>query len=196
MSHTYAEGVEDLINVNIGLKLGFDAMIPVPLQIDLALNGTFGLGPMALDFQARLDAALSLTVIAPDVWVTGQLQAMANLAAGIMGGIYLPGLALNANASLAADLQFKLLGINALIDATLAVKFPVIHAVNEIDAAAHAQVGYLAWSGTQSEFMGEAMTKMKQLAYDNGQGADVFVIAMLFSTEVAFNAAASMFLMV
>jgi hypothetical protein len=195
MSTTYAEGNKDLINVNVALGYGVTLMAPLLPQIDLVLFGTFGLGPMAIDFQARLDAALSITVVRPDVWVTGQLKAMADLMAGISAGVVLPGIAANVNVGVAADLSAKLFGINAVIDATLALKLPAVAAVGEMTAAMNAQVGYLAWSGTTTEFDSEAVGKLKTLAAGNGGGTgDVYVIALMFGSAATFNAAASMFL--
>ena len=194
MSTTYAEGLKDLIDVNVALNAGVVFTAPLLPQIDLALFGAFGLGPLSLDFQARLDAALSITVVRPDVWITGQLKAMADVMAGISAGAILPGIAANINVGLAAELQAKLFGINALIDATLDLKLPVVEAVAAMEAAANAQVGYLAWSGTSAEFDSEAVGKLKMWAQSNGGGTDIYIIALTFSTAATFNAAATMFL--
>jgi hypothetical protein len=195
MSTTYAEGQYDLININVALELGVDVIAPIIPQIDLMLYGTFGLGPLSLDFQARLDAALSITIIPPDVWITGQLQAMAQIIADISAGIVLPGLAINANFALAADLQAKLLGINFLIDGSLALRDIVFGAIGQMEAAANAKIGYLVWSGTNSEFSSDAVPRMITLAAGNGGGTgQVWVIALMFGSQATFNAAATMFL--
>jgi len=194
MSTTHHEAVKDLIDVNIALGYGVVLVAPLLPQIDLALFGTFGLGPMSLDLQARLDAALSITVVRPDVWATGQLKAMADLIAGITAGVVLPGIAANVNVGMAADLQAKLFGINALVDATLALKLPVINAVAAMEGAAGAKVGYLVWDGTMPEFNAEVPAKLSALALANGDGSHIYVIALMFGSAATFNAAASMFL--
>lgn len=190
----YAEN-KSLGEINLAMPIALGALVPLLPQIDLALFGIFGLGPMALDFQARLDAALSITVVRPDVWVTGQLKAMADIIAGITAGAILPGIAANVNIGLAADLQAKLFGINAVIDLTLGLKDAALGAQASLEGALGASVGYMVWHGPTADFDAEVPGQLKTLAAGNGGGAgDTYMIALMFGSEAAFNAAASMFL--
>lgn len=195
MSTTHYEGTYDLLDVNVALGFGVNLVAPLLPQIDLALFGAFGLGPLALDFEARLDAALSITIVEPSIWITGQLKAMADLAAGIAAGAVLPGIVANLDVGVAADLQAKLFGINALIDATIGLKLPVFNALGDLEGAASAKVGYLVWDGTTSEFNTEVPGKLQVLAAGNGGGSgQVYIIALMFGSAATFSAAASMFL--
>lgn len=196
MSTTHYEGNYELFDINLALAGGITVIAPMLPVIDATLFGAFGLGPMALDFQAQLDAALSVSIIPPNVWITGQLKAMADIVAGISAGAILPTIAISANASLAAALTAKLIGVNLAIDAMLDVQLPAATLLGELRAAASAQVGYLVWQGTPAEVDSEVGAKLKVLAIgnDGAPGADVYIIALVFGSQAAFNAAATMFL--
>lgn len=184
-----------VLDLNVGLGAALTAALPLIPQIDLLLYGSLGLGPLALDFQARLDAALSVTIIRPDVWVTGQLKAMADLMAGISAGVVLPGIVANLDVGVAADLQAKLLGINALIDATLAIKLPAANVLASLEADANLQVGYFVWEGTGSDVKsGQIESEIYKLAEFPEASAPVYVVGLVVTAAADFNTLGTFFL--
>lgn len=184
------EGNYDLINANLALGIGFAAIAPAIPQFDAMLYGTFGLGPMALDFDARLQAALGVSF----EWnPTLAVQAMADITAGILAGAILPTFAVQANAELAADLQAKLLGINALIDASLAVKLPMVNALAALDAAAHLGIAYVVHEGTPATFTSEVPTELKGLL-GISDVEPLYTITLAVTAAADFNTLATMFL--
>ena len=110
-------------------------------QLDLALFGSFGLGSLSSDlslqFSAALDAEVQIGLQISDP--VASLEALANLLASLT--ITLPSINLEANAALSANIAsaaaigLQLGGINALIEAALAVKTPAVDFFANIAAA-------------------------------------------------------------
>lgn len=110
-------------------------------QLDLALFGSFGLGSLSSDlslqFSAALDAEVQIGLQISDP--VASLEALANLLASLT--ITLPSINLEANAALSANIAsaaaigLQLGGINALIEAALAVKTPAADFFSNISAA-------------------------------------------------------------
>jgi len=196
MAGTFLVSAEHtVLDLNVGLGLAISASLPLIPQIDLALFGAFGLGPMSLDFQARLDAALSITIIEPSAWITGQLQAMANIMAGISAGALLPMISANANVGLAADLQAKLFGINAVINATLALKDVAAGVLGGLQADAGLQVGYFVWEGTGADVQsGQMEAEIAKLAEYPAPGDPVWVIGLVVNAGADFATLGTFFL--
>ena len=141
-----------LVDVNVGLAAALSVINPLALSLEASLFGAFGLGPLQLDFQARLDAALSVSLN----WnPSAQIQALGELAGAISAGLVLPLPAVNASADAAADLQLKIGGIQILLDAGLALILPSLDAVAAGQAALSASLGYLVWHGSGAQLAAE-----------------------------------------
>lgn len=127
--------------INVAASGAVALVAPLFAELDLALFGAFGLGPLQADlrlqFKAALDAEVSLGIQISDPFAS--LQALANLLASLQLG--LPTIALQATAALSANLAIsaalaaKLGGIQALIEAALAVKAPAIQFMAALQAA-------------------------------------------------------------
>ena len=141
MSSVNTIGALPIGGINIAASAALELVIPLFAQLDLALFGAFGLGPIqasiALQFQASLDLALSLGISITDPFA--DIMAVANLLASLQ--ISLPTISLEisasiaANLSLAAALAIQLGGISALIELMLAVKLPAVEFFAGIAAA-------------------------------------------------------------
>jgi len=127
--------------INIAASAALGLVAPLFAQIDLALFGAFGLGPIqasiALQFQASIDLTLGLALSISDPFA--DIMALANLLASLT--LTLPsisldvGLALAANLSLAAVLAIQLGGISAMIELMLAVRLPAVEFFAQLAAA-------------------------------------------------------------
>jgi hypothetical protein len=127
--------------INLAASAALGLVAPLFAQIDLALFGAFGLGPIqasiALQFQASLDLSLGLALSISNPFA--DIMALANLLASLQ--ISLPtisldvNVALAANISLAAALAIQLGGISALIELMLSVKLPAVEFFAQLAAA-------------------------------------------------------------
>jgi hypothetical protein len=127
--------------INVAAAASIGLVAPLFAQLDLALFGAFGLGPLeadiALQFKAAVDVSLGLSLGISDPFAG--IAALANLLASIQ--ITLPTVTLElsaaiaANISLAAALSLKLGGISALIEAMIAVKLPAVNFFAQLAAA-------------------------------------------------------------
>lgn len=97
---------------NMGLVLPFLDLVNA--NVGLMLNGTFGLGPLMFDAKAQLGAALSAQIS----W-NPQAAIQAHAAIGLQLSGFIPNL--NINASIIADLQLKIGGIQLLFNLGLKV---------------------------------------------------------------------------
>lgn len=170
-----------LVDVNVGLSAAVSLIDPLAIQLEAALFGAFGLGPLQLDFQARLDAALSVSLN----WnPSAQISALYNLAGAISAGLVIPLPALNASADAAADLQLKIGGIQILLDAGLALITPAFDAVAAANAALNAGCGYLVWHGPGAGLAAELYPAIsaKYAAYPDVYALCFFVDATVFAT--------------
>lgn len=141
MSSINTLGALPIGGINIAASAALGLVIPLFAQLDLALFGAFGLGPIqasiALQFQASLDLALGLGLSISDPFA--DIMAMANLLASL--SISLPTIQLELTASiatnlaLAAALAIQLGGISAMIELMLAVKLPVVEFFAALAAA-------------------------------------------------------------
>ena len=132
MSSVNTIGALPIGGINVSAAAALGLVVPLFAQLDLALFGAFGLGPIqasiALQFQASLDLALSIGLSITDPF--GDIMALANLLASL--SISLPTISVDASAALAtnialaAALAIQLGGISALIELMLAVKLPVV----------------------------------------------------------------------
>ena len=160
--------------LNVGLAGAISVINPLCLQLDASLTGAFGLGPLQADFQARLDAALSVSIS----WNPAlMLQGMADAMAALQAGLILPLPAVNASADLAADLQLKVGGIQILLDLGLALTVPSLAAVADIQAKLGLPgVGYFLYQGTGAAFIGELQTQVWPAYAGSG---NVYVIGFI-----------------
>ncbi len=127
--------------INVAASAALGLVAPLFAQIDLALFGAFGLGPIqasiALQFQAAIDLSLGLGLSISNPFL--DIMALANLLASL--SITLPtisldvSIALAANISLAAALAIQLGGISAMIELMLAVRLPAIEFFAQLAAA-------------------------------------------------------------
>jgi hypothetical protein len=136
---TYTLGV-----INVGLDGLVTAVVPLLAMTDLMLTGSFGLGALAADLAAQLNAALSLQISLglqvsnPFAALAAQLAAIIQIQAGIAVTLSLGlpavsvSLSVNLSASIAitAVLVLKVGGLQALIKAALAVRLPVLNLIN------------------------------------------------------------------
>lgn len=125
--------------INVAASAAVGVVAPLLAQIDLALFGAFGLGPLqadiALQFNAAIDLELTLGLTISDPFAG--IAALANLLASLQ--LVLPTVsvsaAIGANIALAAALGIKLGGITLLIDLMLAVKLPAVSFFANLAAA-------------------------------------------------------------
>jgi hypothetical protein len=133
--------------VNVAAAGALAVLNPLLGEFDLAV--TLGLGGAIGDLSAQLSAALSvqaqvaLQVSNPIAALEASLQAAVRLVAEISASLALglPTIAIQASASvsIAAALTAKLGGLQLLIDAALAVKFPAVNLAASL--AAHLSAG-------------------------------------------------------
>lgn len=145
-------GSYTLGGVNIGLAAALGFLNPLIAQIDIALLGAFGLGGVLADIRAQFNAAiaaqasLAIQVSDPFAAVRAAIAAFAQLSAALQLALAfgLPtlsitfGAQLAAAAALAATLQVKIGGIQAIIAAGLAVKIPAIAFIGAVAGALNA----------------------------------------------------------
>jgi hypothetical protein len=122
--------------VNVGLDGAVTLVGPLLAQVDLMVTGPFGLGSLIADLQAQLQAALSaqvtfsLQIVDPIAYLrtllASVLQVQASISAALSLGLpILP--PLGVSFSLGGALSLRIGGINALIQAVLAVKLPIVN---------------------------------------------------------------------
>lgn len=126
------------------------AIIPGLASLDAMMFGTFGLGPMKLDLQAQLDAAININLSwDPMLAITGMANCMAAIQANL-----LPQVDMSASAS--AKLAPMIGGINLLIDAALQVKVPMLQAQADMNAfISGPAIRYAVWTGTSGQVSSE-----------------------------------------
>lgn len=156
-------GSYGLGEINVAASTSVLLMAPVLGQLDLALTGGFGLGAQQADISAQFSAAVSAQVSLgaqisnPFDALQEALQAAIQIQASITATLALGlpavsadlGVQLSASASISALLGAKIGGIQALIEAALAVKLPAVNFLG--DLAANLSVGpvvLLSFSGS------------------------------------------------
>lgn len=127
---------------------------PLLVQIQAMLMGAFGLGLLQAELVGRLDALLqfgisvSNPILDLQTKVAAILAVLADLQAQLAIGVPTVQFSLAAQLELIAEIQIKLGGINALIDAILGVQIPVVNLIGAIEAAfGLGNVVLYAWSG-------------------------------------------------
>lgn len=149
------------------------ALPPLLAQIQAMLFGAFGLGPLRADLLAQFNASASFALTYTDPLaalkqaLAATLQVTASLQAAIAAGIPPLGIGVqvSANLALAAALQAKIGGINALIDLALQVRLEGLGLLAELEAAlALGGVTVYAWEGQDMQ------TAQAQIAAHGFQG--------------------------
>jgi len=112
------EGTQPATTFAAGLGLMLPFFDLAKINVGLMLNGNFGLGPLMFDAKAQLSAALSASIS----W-NPQAAIQAHAAIGLQLSGFIPNL--NINASIAADLQLKIGGIQLLINLGLNVMLSI-----------------------------------------------------------------------
>lgn len=138
---------------------------PLLVQITAMLQGAFGLGLLQADLLAQLDALLlaNLSITDPFTQLQATVTALLALLAQLQGQLAL-GLpevqfTLSARLQLIAQIQVKLAGINALIDAMLDVRIPVVNLIGIIEAAF--SLGNVVLYGWSDQTMAAALSQMQ-----------------------------------
>ena len=138
--------------INVGLDGAITAVVPLLLQFDLMLTGSFGLGGLGATLALQLQASLSfqlnvgLSITNPIAALEAQLQAIIQIQASISAvlSLGLPSVSVQLSASLSASLGLtavlgiQVAGIQALISASLAIKLPVVDLIARLGAAVSA----------------------------------------------------------
>lgn len=177
MSVLYLGGFS-LGTINVGLNGVVVLAVPLLAQFDLMLTGSFGLGALAADLSAQLNAALSLQISLglkisnPFASLKAQLAAILQIQASISATIALGlpamsaslSLSLSASAAIVGTLGIKVGGLNLLIKAALAVKLPLVALLGTFDLSPNFEllsIGYdapttLAASGAQYNALASA----------------------------------------
>lgn len=134
-------------------------LLPLSVQLDLALTGPFGIGALQADLQTQFNtaisatAALSISLTNPlasyQLALTSLVQVQATIAAALAAGVPTIGVEiggqLSASAALSASLGVKLAGISAAIQAGLQVKVQALQVLGELEA--HLSAGEIAVLG-------------------------------------------------
>lgn len=138
-----------LFDINVAASAALVVLNPLLAQIDFTLFGSLGLGALQADLSAQLSAALQASL---DIGIgisnpfAGFVAALAGIAVlqaqiqlALSGAI--PTISIEAGASLSALASFSALlsvqigGLEALIQAGLAVKIPAVNLAAQIQAA-------------------------------------------------------------
>ena len=189
----YDSGNKDLIEISTVAGI----INPFAAQVDAALWGSLGLGNLQADLSARLDAAIQANAdialnMNPFVGFQMALAALAQLQvqieAALSGGIVFGATAqIGANAALIADLELRLGGLNALLEAVLKVKIPAIQFVAGLDVG---PVRLVAWEDMpNSEMVGKISTVLDDVA----SGSNTYGVLLVTKTPAAWVGISSMF---
>lgn len=152
-------GPLNLVDVNPAVPI----INPLAAQIDVALFGSLGLGSLQSDLSARLSAVLQananigLHISNPYVGfqmaLAGIAQLQAQISAALSGAIPVVSVEatsqLAANAAIITDLELRLAGLNAIIDAMAEAKLP---ATNFAAKLAVGPVWVYAWESKTDGF--------------------------------------------
>lgn len=117
-----------LLEINVAAAGALAVLNPLLAQIDFSLFGYLGIGALQADLQAQLSAALeaSVTVSLPlEGWLQAYAAFQAQLELALSGSIGI-GVQANASASFAALLSLQIGGLEAIIQAALAVRIPAV----------------------------------------------------------------------
>lgn len=142
-------GSFSLLDLNVAAAGSLAVFAPVLSQLDLSLNGTFGLGALQADisaqFNAALEASVSLNVEVSNPLANFQstLQGLGQLQASIQAALVLglPTVSAELSAGLAAQtaitaaLGAKIGGIAALIEASLSAKLAALNFIGDLEAS-------------------------------------------------------------
>jgi hypothetical protein len=145
---TNVVGSYQLLDVNVAASGALAVFAPVLVQLDISLNGPFGLGALQTDisaqFNAALEASVALNVEASNPLANFQasLEGLAQLQASLQAALILGvptvsaelSAAASAQASIVAALGVKLGGIKAVIDASLSAKMNALNFISELQA--------------------------------------------------------------
>jgi len=173
---------------------------PLAAQIDVALWGSLGLGSLQADLSARLQAAiqasvdLGLHISNPYIGFQAALEGVVQLQAQIMAALSgaIPAVSIDAsaqlaaNAALIADLELRLGGLNAMLDAVLKVKLP---AVNLVAGLRVGPVTLLAWEDEPKSEVLMEITKI--LDSSDYSGANTYGVLLLTKSPDAYAGIAS-----
>lgn len=149
MAYNGAVFAGTLLDINVAASGSLAVLNPLLAQIDFSLFGSLGLGALQANLQAQLSAALSaslnigLGISNPYLGFSAALAGIAVLEAqislalsGAIPAVSLEiGAQLSAMASFAALLEVQIGGIEALIQAGLAVKIPAMNFAGGLQAA-------------------------------------------------------------
>lgn len=160
MAYNGAVFAGTLLDINVGAAGSLALLNPLLAQIDFTLFGSLGLGPLQANLQAQLTAALQasldigLGISNPYLGFAAALAGIATLQATITLALSgaLPAVSLeiggqlSAMASFAALLSLQIGGIEAMIQAALAIKIPAMNFAAELAASLSAgPVFVLSW---------------------------------------------------
>jgi hypothetical protein len=195
--------------LSLGAIMPGVALILPPLLagLDIALTGQFGLGALAADISAQLNAALSvsvqlgLAVSNPFATIQAQLQALIQIQASLQASLSL-GLpvvsasisaSISANAGIAGVLSAQIGGIQALIKASLALKIPIVALLASLEAGPVDLLSVGITGGTDP--LATVGTQLNALAISHGIGtllptdevAGVIILTKVPSATVAIQ---------
>lgn len=153
-----------LANINVGVAGALSVLNPLLAQVDLTLFGSLGLGALQANLQAQLQAALEAQVgLAVSLGLEPVLAAIAQLQASLQLGLALPSvdvsLSIGAAAAFAASVGAQIGGLQALIDAAIAVKIPATTLAGQLGAALDAgPVFVISWTAEQLATAGTSVS--------------------------------------
>jgi len=115
-----------------GFCIGFAAVLPLLTELQLLLSAQFGIGPLMLDLNLQLQAAISLQAslsvsLAVGLDIEAQLQALLSLMLSLSVTVALSvNLGLSIQAQLVAALTAQIGGLSLQIAAVLALELPLL----------------------------------------------------------------------
>ena len=115
-----------------GFCIGFAAVLPLLTELQLLLSAQFGIGPLMLDLNLQLQAAISLQAslsvsLAVGLDIEAQLQALLSLMLSLSVTVALSvNLGLSIQAQLVAALTLQIGGLSLQIAAVLALELPLL----------------------------------------------------------------------
>lgn len=149
-----------LANIDIGVAGALGVLNPLLAQVDLTLFGSLGVGAIQANLQAQLTAALQaqldigLSIANPlagfQIALAGLAQLQAQITAALAGSIPAVSLdvttQLSASAAFAAALEAQIGGLEALIQAGIAVRMPALTLAGQLQGALDAgPVFVISW---------------------------------------------------
>jgi hypothetical protein len=115
-----------------GFCIGFAAVLPLLTELQLLLSAQFGIGPLMLDLNLQLQAAIALQAslsvsLAVGLDLEAQLNALLSLIASLSVTVALSvNLGLSISAQLVAALTLQIGGLSLQIAAVLALELPLL----------------------------------------------------------------------